>query len=229
MLYGAPAMAQEAATPPATTNAGQNNGNATAQTASKKYQPLTREQKLKFGLTQAFWTPSAYLSPAVNAFFVERSEVKRPGKSADDKFADGASRYARVFATRSTAEFLGSGLYPVLFKQDPRYKRSDRVEFWPRLFHAASRAVVTQGDNGKTQVNISRMGGNLTAAALANIYERDVVRSRDAFGSPTSFRRRVGFEPTMTNFGVSTGLDALSYILFDEFDVLHRLGKVFKR
>src|SRR5215831_18215346 len=80
ILYGALAMAQEAPTPPATADAGQNNGKGAAQTANKKSQPLTPEQKLKFGLTQAFWTPSAYLSPAVNAFFIEHSEVKRPDK-----------------------------------------------------------------------------------------------------------------------------------------------------
>src|SRR5947209_3525031 len=74
--------------------------------AKQKRVPLAAKQKFRFGLKQAFITPGAYIGPAVGAFFLERYEVKRPGKTAGDKFADGASRFARGFATRSTSELL---------------------------------------------------------------------------------------------------------------------------
>ena len=217
--------------PPVLANATQGSATtpAVVQNSNTTYRPLTARQKFQFGLAHAFLTPGAYAGPAVGAYFVERSEVKRPGKTNGDKFADGASRFARSVATRSTAEFLGRGLYPILFKQDPRYQPSDREYFLPRVLYAASRAFVTQGDNGKTQINISRLGGNLTAAVLANVYERDVVRSRDRFGRPTSFRRRVGVEPTLKSFALATAFDAASNIVFDEFDVIGKLRKILKR
>ena len=191
--------------------------------------PLSAKQKLAYGARRAFLDPLAYLSPAVDAYFVERSEVKAPGKTAEDKFADGLSRYARSFATGSTAALLGSGVYPALFKQDPRYHPSGKHGFMPRALYAASRTLLTQGDNGTTQINYSSLAGNLTSAGLANFYERDVVRARDAHGRPLSFRRRVGVGPTFESFGISTALNAAANIAFREFDVVGKLRKIFRK
>ena len=188
--------------------------------------PLSARQKLVFGARKAFLSPIAYLGPVVDAYFTERRDVKRPGKTAGDKFADGASRYARSFATDTTAALLGSGVYPALLKQDPRYHVSGKHGFMPRALYAASRTVITLGDNGQTQINFSGLGGNLTSAGLANIYERDLVKARDANGRVLSFRRRVGVEPTFVNFGITTATDAATNIAFSEFDVL---GKLLKR
>jgi len=150
----------------------------------------------------------------------------KPRATAGDKFADGAARYARAFATRSSAELLGWGIYPIIFKQDPRYYRSPRGGFGHRIFYAATRTFETRGDNGRAQANVSEILGDLTSAALANVYERNVVRGRDSFGRPTMFERRVGARPTFESFGISLGFDSLNYVLFDEFDVL---GKVWKK
>jgi hypothetical protein len=43
------------------------------------------------------------------------------------------------------------------------------------------------------------------------------------------FNRRVGVGPTLESFGISTALDALTYVVFDEFDVLRKLRKILKR
>src|SRR5262249_39658769 len=153
---------------------------------------LTARQKLNFGLRAAFANPGSYAGPAIDAFITERREVKAPGKTSSDKFADGMSRFARAFANTSSAELLGSGVYPVLFKQDPRYHPPPKRDLGWRVLSGASGAVVTRGDNGKSQVNFSRLLGNLTADALANVYERNVVRSRDRFGHPVAYERRVG-------------------------------------
>jgi hypothetical protein len=187
--------------------------------------PLSARQKLVFGARKAFLDPTAYFGPAVDAYFTERRDVKAPSKTAGDKFADGASRYARSFTTNTTAALLGSGVYPALFKQDPRYHVSGKHGFMPRALYAASRTVITLGDNGQTQINFSGLGGNLTSAGLANIYERDLVKARDANGRPLSFRRRVGVGPTFANFGITTAMDAATNIAFKEFDVVGRLLK----
>ncbi len=187
---------------------------------------LSASQKFKFGLRGAFFTPRAYVGPAIDAYFVERREVKAPGKTGGDKFADWSSRYARAFATRSSAQLFGWGIYPILFKQDPRYYRSPRRGFGQRVWYAATRTFVTRSDAGRQQVNASEILGDLTSAALANVYERNVVRRRDSFGRPTLYERRIGFRPTFETFGISLGFDSANYVLFDEFDVVGKLWKI---
>ena len=205
-------------------------GSATPAPNSKPANPpMTARQKLRYGLYETFLTPGAYVAPAVNAYFTERGDVKAPGKTAEDKFADGLARFGRAFATRASAELLGAGVYPALFKQNPIYQPSGRKGFMPRMVYAASRTLLTAGDNGKTQPNFSRLLGNLTSASLANIYERDTVERRDARGRVSKYNRRVGVGPTLESFGISTALDAVSYVVFDEFNVVGRLKKKLKR
>ena len=203
-------------------------GPATAPQSSPAKTTLTARQKLKYGFDGAFLAPGAYLGPAVNAYFVERADVKALGKTGEDKFADGLSRFGRAFATRATAEFLGSGAYPALFKQNPIYQPSGKHGFMRRALYGASRALITTGDNGKNQPNFSRLLGNLTSSSLANLYERDTVERRDARGRVLKFNRRVGVSPTLQSFGISTALDALTYVVFDEFAVLRKLRKILK-
>ena len=42
-----------------------------------------------------------------------------------------------------------------------------------------------------------------------------------------AFYRRVGVGPTFGSFGVATALDAASNIVFQEFDIVHKLRKLF--
>jgi hypothetical protein len=143
-----------------------------------------------------------------------------------DKFADGLSYYARDFATNSSMILFGSGIYPVLFKQDPRHKPSHRRGFVTRAAYAASRTLVIDSDKGEKQFNASYLLGNLTGAALANRYERDTVRARDTQGRPIAFYSLVGVGPTLATFGISTALGAVTNIAFNEFDVIGKLRKL---
>jgi hypothetical protein len=191
--------------------------------------PLSAQQKLAYGARKAFLDPFAYLGPAINAFFIERRDVKAPAKTFEDKFADGLTHYARTFTTSSATTLLSSGVYPVLFKQDPRYHLSGKHGFMARALYAASRTVVTRGDNGKLQPNYSRWAGTLTSVALANTYERDLVKVRNLRGQAVDFRRRVGTDPTFKNFGVSMAANAASNIVFHEFDVVGKLIKILRK
>src|SRR5882762_2528694 len=56
-------------------------GPATAPQSGPAKITLTVRQKLKYGFDGAFLTPGAYLGPAVNAYFVERADVKALGKT----------------------------------------------------------------------------------------------------------------------------------------------------
>jgi hypothetical protein len=58
-------------------------------------------------------------------------------------------------------------IFPVVFRQDPRYFRSGQGGVWRREGKVLKRLVVTKGDNGNSQFNISEIGGAGAAAAIS--------------------------------------------------------------
>ena len=185
---------------------------------------LTAKQKLRYGLKQAFYTPGAYIGPALGAGIraLQSRDAIVPAKTGKDVFGDYLSDYAREFGTSSTTEIFGSGIYPALFKQNTKYTKlkditNGRASRSARLFYAVSNAVVTTGDNGNRQVNISRLGGNLTGSTLANIWERDTPKERDRFGVVTEINRRRGVGQTFSRFGFAVGFDAVANVLEEFF------------
>src|SRR5215204_419935 len=98
--------------------------------------PLTGEQKVKRSLRGAFLEPSSYAIAAFNAGIRQIGEDRLSHKDTEDELADWGSTTARVFATRTTYHFFGNGVYPALFKQDPRYERSPNKGVGRRVAHA---------------------------------------------------------------------------------------------
>jgi hypothetical protein len=152
--------------------------------------PLTGEQKIKRAFRGAFLSPTPYATAAFNAGITQLNEDYPPHKETDDKLADWGSRTARVFATGTTYRLFGNGFYPALFKQDPRYERSRKKGFGPRLGHAVSRLFVTRDDDWNLEPNYSRFAGAATSSALANVWERS-----------TPGHDRIGVGPTFKRFG----------------------------
>ncbi len=183
---------------------------------------LTAGEKFHYGLRQAFYTPGAYVAPAISAGYRRFQEADLSSKTGSDKFADYLSDYARNFGTLSATEIFGSGIYPILFKQNPKYislKQTSQgsASRRERFLYALGRTFVTNGDNGKRQPNYSRFAGDLTGAALANIWERNTPSERDRFGNPTDINRRRGVAPTFSRFGFALGFDALSNVIEEFF------------
>lgn len=180
------------------------------------FAPLTSGQKMNRAFKRAFLSPEGYMRTAFSAAITEATEEDLPHKDTNDRLADGASRFAIRFGTRATRTILGSGVFPVLFKQDPRYERSGSKNIARRALHAASRVFVARGDNGKLQPNYSRWAGSLSASALANLWEQSTP-GRDRIGTDATFRR----------FANSFITDAWQTVVFSEFlpDVL----RIFKR
>jgi len=152
----------------------QNNtiGQSPGQNPNNLSTDLTPKEKLKYGLERAFLSPGGYAFTGVSTVITQFREEDQPHKDAGDKLADGLSRCAIKFGTRTTRSLLTSGVYPIIFNEDPRYKPSHKQDFRSRLLYAASRVFVTEDRSGGLQPNISRLGGALTASALANIWER---------------------------------------------------------
>jgi hypothetical protein len=150
--------------------------------------PLTSSQKMKRAFKSAFLSPRAFLLPGVSAIITEAGEDDLPHKDTDDRVADGLSRFAIKFGRRSTNVLLSNGVYASLFKQDPRYYRSESKSIAARAAYAASRVFVTRGDNGKYQPNYSRFAGQLSASALSNLWEQSTP-GHDRIGTDATFRR----------------------------------------
>ncbi len=201
------------AAPPAGTQGAANNG---AGQTNFNLTPLTAGGEMRRAFKRAFLSPAGYAFTGLGAGITEARERRQPQKSTEDRVADGFSRFAIDAATRSANILLASGLYPVIFKQDPRYRPSGKKGFGPRAAYAASRVFVAYGDDGREMPNISRLGGSLTASALANIWERS-----------TPGHDRIGVGPTFRRFGYSVGFGMLSNIIFKEFwpDIKRKSGK----
>ncbi|HZB46897.1 MAG TPA: hypothetical protein VE360_16690, partial [Pyrinomonadaceae bacterium] len=164
------------------------NGPQTAPSPQPTRTPLTPEEKMKRAARNAFLSPAGYATTAFSAAITEYTEDDLPHKTNEDRFADFASRWAIRFTSRATNTLLGGGVYPVLFKQDPRYRPSSSKNIFKRALHAASRVFVTDDDDGNLEPNYSRWAGSLSSSAIANLYEQSTP-GRDRIGTDATFRR----------------------------------------
>ncbi|HVF42770.1 MAG TPA: hypothetical protein VM936_07160 [Pyrinomonadaceae bacterium] len=168
--------------------------------------PLTAGEKVRGAFRGALLSPVPYAMSAFTAGITQLGEDRLPHKDNGDEVADWGSRAARNFATRTTSTAFIRGIYPALFKQDPRYEPSRSKKFGPRVAHALGRVFVTRDDDGNLEPNYSRFAGAMTASAMANIWERS-----------TPGRDRIGADATMVRFGRSFINAAIGNIVLREF------------
>ncbi len=81
-----------------------------------------------------------------------------------------SKRFGADLANLVVGTYMGGAVLPSLFHQDPRYFYKGTGTRRSRFLYAISRAVITRGDNGHDQPNVSGVLGDLSAAALSNIY-----------------------------------------------------------
>ena len=167
---------------------------------------LTAGQKVRRAFRGALLNPVPYAASAFSAGITQLSEDRLPHKDNGDEVADWGSRTARVFATRTTSTIFIRGIYPALFKQDPRYEPSRSKKLGPRVAHAIGRVFVTRDDDGNLEPNYSRFAGAMTASALANVWERS-----------TPGHDRIGADATMVRFGRSFLSAAIGNVVLREF------------
>ena len=85
-------------------------------------------------------------------------------------------RFGAAYADGVTDIMFGGAILPSILHQDPRYFYQGTGTVKSRLMHALANPFICRGDNGKNQVNISSMGGDLISAALSNTYYPDSNR-----------------------------------------------------
>ena len=118
----------------------------------------------------------------------------------------GAAGYGRRFGADLgnlvIGTFVGGAVLSSIFHQDPRYFYRGSGTVKSRLCYAASRAVVTRGDNGQTQPNWSGVLGDFSAGAISNLYYAP--------------QDRMGVRLTLVNGLLGIGGDAMNGV-FQEF------------
>jgi hypothetical protein len=172
---------------------------ATRMTFAASTAPLTSGEKFKLWVKR-FVSPGSYASAAFSGLYNEALDNDE-GKedTVENYFADAATRAARSYAFGTTSGFFEKFAYASLFRQDPRYHRSDKRSVGGKIGYAVSRVIITQGDRcGCDQFNISFLAGGLTAAGIANVWERE---ERQTLGK------------TLSRWGTHTAIRALSNIL----------------
>lgn len=81
-----------------------------------------------------------------------------------------AKRYGASYSDQFIGNFLGGAVFPVMFKQDPRYFYKGTGTIRSRAFYAIANAVICKGDNGHWQFDYSGIMGSLAAGGVSNLY-----------------------------------------------------------
>jgi hypothetical protein len=128
--------------------------------------PLNASQKFDLAM-HSIADPVEFLATGVIAG-AEQATNTFPG------YGQGASGYAKrygaAYADDVLGRMIGSALLPSLIHQDPRYFYKGSGSVRARAFYAISQAIVTRGDDGRTEPNYSRLFGSFAAGGLANLY-----------------------------------------------------------
>lgn len=98
--------------------------------------------------------------------------INQAGNTPD--YRQGWAGYGERFGAAAADGFsdimIGGAILPSILHQDPRYHYQGTGSNRSRILHAVSGPFVCKGDNGKPQPNYSSVGGDLSSAALSNLY-----------------------------------------------------------
>jgi hypothetical protein len=169
----------------------------------KDAKPMTPRQKFVLFARSAF-DPFVFGAVAIQAGISQ----------AQDSFSDygqGASgygkRYGAALADQVSSGFFANFVYPVMFKEDPRYFRLGEGSGTHRVGYALSRVFVCRTDSGHKSFNFSSVLGAFTSGAISNAYY------------PESDR---GVGLTMSRGAISLGYGGAGNMLNEFWPDIHR-------
>jgi hypothetical protein len=135
-------------------------------------QPLTRRQKFKLALVVSR-DPLTFAVAGINAG-IEQAQGDLAGYGPG--ITGYASRYAAAYGDHLSATFLGSAIFPSIFRQDPRYFYNGHGSILHRALYAIATVVICKGDNGHWQPNYSNVLGNVGSGAISSLYYPDSAK-----------------------------------------------------
>jgi len=119
--------------------------------AERSFVPLTPQQKFNRFL-RSMYSPYTIFNGVYDATWDQATGGKKRYGGGVEGWGD---RLGASVAATASRQFMGTFLFPTLFDQDPRYFAMRHGSVWKRFAHAASRTVLTKGDNGHTQLDVS--------------------------------------------------------------------------
>jgi hypothetical protein len=141
------------------------------------YVPLTAQQKFQI-FVRSTRDPATFFNAGLDALLSQASGDFRGYGGGMQGFG---KRLGATFADTESGVFFDRFLFPVLYRQDPRFRRLGHGTLVARAWHAASHVFITKGDNGADQINYAHILGRFTSRALSNIYypanQRGVIRT----------------------------------------------------
>ncbi len=150
--------------------------------------PITAGQKFRL-VTRSSFDPGEFLW---YGFLAGISQAQNSEKAYGQGAEGYAKRYASQFGDGTIESYMVEFGFPVVFKQDPRYFRVGQGSFGYRTGRVIKRLVVTKGDNGRDQFNVSEVFGSGTAAVVS-IYsyhpsdERNFSNVASVWGEQVAF------------------------------------------
>jgi hypothetical protein len=159
--------------------------------------PLMPHEKFHLFVRSAF-------DPVVFVLIGAQAGISQAGDNFPE-YGQGASGYAKrygaAFADNTSSNFFSNFLYPVLFKEDPRYFRLGEGTTKRRIVYGIEQEFICHTDKGGRSFAFSNVLGALTAGSISNAYYPDSDR---------------GFGLTMSRAGIAI-LYGTAGGLFNEF------------
>jgi len=133
--------------------------------AAQDIPALSVDEKLLVHAVRSFG-PAQLVGSALGAGL---EQVENNPKEWMQGVAGYARRYASIEGFVAVQNVLAFGLNSALH-EDPRYFRSRRKGFFPRLAHAFSYTFVTRTDDGGQHINTERLASNYGGAWIVNLW-----------------------------------------------------------
>jgi len=170
--------------------------------------PLTAGEKYKVVARSSF----DYVQYPWYGFLagISQAENSEPG------YGQGAAGYGKRFgaalADGTIENFLTSAVFPSVLRQDPRFFQSGKGGFWHRVGYAMGRVVITRGDSGNSQFNVSEIFGSALSAGISTYsYHPHADRT---------------LSNTASVWGSQVGYDTLTYVVKEFWpDIRRKLRK----
>jgi hypothetical protein len=132
----------------------------------KNWVPLTRKEKFHNFVIYTY-APETFISAGLDA-------IQAKTLSDNAAYEPGLAGYGQHLGvellTNETDAFFQRFLFPVAFKQDPRYLRNPDLPFFKRTLYSVSRVVITRSDSGRNSFNASLLLGAAASQAISDIY-----------------------------------------------------------
>ena len=179
--------------------------------ANGKIIPLTTGQKFKVVAQGSF-------DPAQIAWYAALSGISQ-AENSEPGYGQGwaayGKRYAAYAADGTIENFFVGAIMPSILHQDPRFFPKPTGGFFSRASYAASRIVITRGDNGNRQFNYSEVVGAALASAIStNTYHpRRALRGYNSEGMPVYYPSDRTLGNTASVWGSQMGYDAITLVV----------------